>query len=268
MRRAVRVAGVVAGVWLVVVIAAWVAQERLIFAPSTATPLLPEGAEAVRLVTADGVELGAAFMPARGEVGRRPAVLIANGNGGHRGLRESTGRLLRDRGHHVLLMDYRGYGDSEGTPSLATLPVDVRAGLAHLRLRDEVSAVVVLGESIGSAAVAGVLGDSDPPDGAVLRSPPSSVGDVGARAFPFLPVRTLLRDDIDVVAAVAAYEGPVTVVLGTADGIIAPGLSRRVADARAGVTLIEIDGAGHNDVVMFDGDELLDAVDAVVDAVR
>ena len=79
--------------------------------------------------------------------------------------------------------------------------------------------------------------------------------------FPGLPVRALLRDRYPVAAAVAKLSTPITVVYGTADRVVPPEQSRAVAEAAAGsVELVAVPGADHNDGVLLDGPELLDAL--------
>jgi uncharacterized protein len=114
--------------------------------------------------------------------------------------------------------------------------------------------------------VAAVASTSDPPPEAlVLRSPFPRLADVGRRHYPFLPVRTLLREKHPTSAHLAGYDGPVLVIAGSADRIVPADLSACVADG-AGADLVIVDGAGHNDRALFDGADYLDAVDAFVRA--
>src|ERR1700752_2785910 len=100
----------------------WAVQRRLIYFPDAAevppaAEVLP-GARDVTLHTADGLELGAWFVPADGPSKGAPvAVLVAPGNGGNRAGRVGLALELSRRGLAVLLMDYRGYGGNPGSPS-------------------------------------------------------------------------------------------------------------------------------------------------------
>ena len=191
-----------------------------------------------------------------------PAVLVANGNGGHRGLREPLARELVDAGLSVLLFDYRGYAGNPGSPSEEGLALDVRAARSFLVEDAAVrpDRLVYLGESLGAAVVT-ELAVEHPPAGLVLRSPFADLPSVAAVHYPFLPVRALLRDRYPVAERIAGVRVPTTVVYGTADTIVPPAQSRRVTDAAAQLhRRVEVPGADHNDRVLLDGDALVQAV--------
>jgi alpha-beta hydrolase superfamily lysophospholipase len=264
VRRLVRAGLVVAVVLAVLTGLLWGLQRRLVYFPDAgpvpaAGAVLP-GARDVVLQTSDGLRLGAWFLPGRDA--EAPAVLVANGNGGHRGLRAPLAAALAGRGLAVLLFDYRGYGGNPGSPSEEGLARDVRAARAHLLEEAGVppDRLLYFGESLGAAVVT-ELATEHPPAGLVLRSPFVDLAAVGAEHYPFLPVRALLRDRYPVAERVAAIRVPTTVVLGGADSIVPPAQSRAVATAAAGLhRLVEVPGADHNDRVLLDGDALVDAV--------
>jgi uncharacterized protein len=264
VRRLVRAGLVVAVVLAVLTGLLWGLQRRLVYFPDdgpvpAAAAVLPGGRDVV-LQTSDGLRLGAWFLPGRDA--EAPAVLVANGNGGHRGLRAPLAAALAGRGLAVLLFDYRGYGGNPGSPSEEGLARDVRAARAHLLEEAGVppDRLLYFGESLGAAVVT-ELATEHPPAGLVLRSPFVDLAAVGAEHYPFLPVRALLRDRYPVAERVAAIRVPTTVVLGGADSIVPPAQSRAVAAAAAGLhRLVEVPGADHNDRVLLDGDALVDAV--------
>jgi alpha-beta hydrolase superfamily lysophospholipase len=264
LRRLVRAGLVVAVVLAVLTGLLWGLQRRLVYFPDdgpvpAAAAVLP-GARDVVLETSDGLRLGAWFVP--GPDPGAPAVLVADGNGGHRGLRAPLAAALARRGLAVLLFDYRGYGGNPGSPSEEGLARDVRAARAHLLEEAGVppDRLLYLGESLGAAVVT-ELATEHPPAALVLRSPFVDLAAVGAEHYPFLPVRALLRDRYPVAERVATIRVPTTVVLGDADSIVPPAQSRAVAAAAAGLhRLVEVPGADHNDRVLLDGDPLVDAV--------
>ena len=122
---------------------------------------------------------------------------------------------------------------------------------------------MLFGESLG-AAVATRLARERPVAALVLRSPFTSLADVGARHYRFLPVRTLSRARFPVRDTVGTVTVPVHVVAGGADEVVPASQSRAVA-AAAGASYIEVPGAGHNDPELCHG---LLVVDAVVRASR
>lgn len=244
---------------------AWVFQRRLIYLPDRTPPgPPPPTARAVELITADGLRLGAWFFPATGPR-RGVSVLVAGGNAGNRAYRVPLAHALAERGLSVLLMDYRGYGGNPGTPTEAGLALDVRAARDYLARSGE--PLIYFGESLGSAVVT-ELAVEHPPAALLLRSPFTDLAAAGQVNYPFLPVRALLWDRFPVARQLASVRVPTTVVYGTADTIVPPELSRAVAKAAGGpVREVEIDGAGHNDMVLLTGREVIDAVVELADRV-
>jgi hypothetical protein len=251
----------------------WWLQRQFIYFPD-ASPVPPagdviEGARDVTLRTDDGLELGAWFVPMleTGAADRRMAVLVAPGNGGNRAGRADLAEELRRRGLAVLLMDYRGYGGNPGSPSEDGLARDAVAAAEALDdLGYPAERTIYFGESLGTGVVA-ALQSKRPPAGLVLRSPFTDFADVGAVHYPFLPVRRMLRDRFPVVDHLAGSEVPVTVIYGDQDSIVPTELSARVADkAPALAERVVIQGAGHNDPVMF-GPRVADAVARLADEV-
>ena len=267
--------GILLAVGVVVAIIAliWGFQRRLIYLPMSAEVPPAEqalaGAQEVELATGDGLTLGAWLLrpPADADLG--VAVLVANGNAGHRGMRAPLAEALADEGLTVLLFDYRGFGGNEGRPSEAGLLSDARAARAHLvdELDFADERLIYYGESIGTGAVAG-LAVEHPPGGLALRSPFPDLAEVGRRHYPFLPVRTLLWDRFPVAEQVAEVEVPTVVIYGEADTIIPPEMSRQVADSAAGPTqVVSVPGAGHNDRALLDGERLVQGVAELARAV-
>lgn len=260
LRGVLVAAGVVIALLALVLGLLWGFQRSLIYLPQGAPASTPPGAEDVVLRTDDGLDLAAWWFPAD-EPGA-PAVLVANGNGGHRGLREPLARALVDAGLSVLLFDYRGYAGNPGSPTEAGLAADVRAARAFLV--DEAGVpqerLVYFGESLGAAVVA-ELATEHPPAGLVLRSPFRDLAAMPGEHYPFVPARWLLRDRFPVAEQVARIEVPTIVLYGSGDSIVPPAQSRAVAAAAAGLErMVEVPGADHNDPVLLSGSEVVDAV--------
>ncbi|MEJ2887132.1 alpha/beta hydrolase [Actinomycetospora aeridis] len=271
-RRIATVAGLLLVAALVGIGTLWLFQRELVYLPPDG-PVAPAAsalaeAQDVTLTTADGLTLGAWFVPARGER-REVTVLVANGNAGDRSARAPLAAALSARGLDVLLFDYRGFGGNPGRPSEERLALDARAAQDHLVRERGVPPrrLLLLGESLGSAVVARLAAENPgSAAGMVLRSPFVDLPAVGERVYPFLPVRALLADRFPVTELVARAGVPTTVVLGEADRTIPPAQSRAVADA-AGGAVVAVPGADHNDAVLGHGPAVVGAVVGLADRI-
>ncbi len=278
VRRLARAAIVVAVALVVVTGAVFglrAGQAKLVYHPSRA-PLPPvaqvlPGAEAVTLTTEDGLDLTSWILPptTRGPApARDQAVLLAHGNGGSLAGRAALAAELADRGFTVALVGYRGYAGNPGTPSEHGLVLDALAVQRELAARGfPADRTIYLGESIGTGVVSG-LAERVPPAGLVLRSPFTSLADVGRTVVP-LPrsaIRFILdRNVYPIAQQVAAHDVPVTVISGTADEVVPHAQSVEVAAAaRHLVEHVVVDGARHNDGLWL-GPVVADAVVRLAD---
>ena len=245
---------------LAVLALVWAFQRRLIYLPldhdvPPARSVLP-AAEEIVLQTSDGLALGAWWLePTRPAWG---AVLVFNGNAGHRGYRAPLAEALSRAGLAVLLLDYRGYGGNPGSPSEIGLRRDADAAAASVSARGYApDRLVYFGESLG-AAVAVDLATRRRPAALVLRSPFSSLADVGRTHYPFLPVRLLLRDRFASVDHIRDVGAPVLIVAGERDGIVPARSSRELYDAAVEPKRwVEIAGADHNDLELLAGRRMI-----------
>ncbi len=120
--------------------------------------------------------------------------------------------------------------------------------------------LVYFGESLGTA-VAIELAVAHPPAAVILRSPFTSMTDVGRYHYPLLPVRWLLRDRFDTLNRIGRVHAPVMMIGGDADSIVPIAQTRRVFEAaRDPKTLLVIEGADHNDGSLLNGREMIDGV--------
>ncbi len=197
--------------------------------------------------TEDGAKLHGWYVPAKDP---NAVVLFAHGNGGNLSDRVDTLDALANRfGASVLIFDYRGYGRSAGSPSTRGILADARAARRWLAERAAIpeSQIVLMGESIGGA-VAVHLAAEDGARALILEGTFSSLSDVGAYHYPWLPVKLVMRSDLDSVAQIANYRGPLLQIHGDADRIVPFELSKRVFDAaHEPKRLVIVPGGDHND---------------------
>jgi hypothetical protein len=259
---------------LLIVLAAlvglWAGQRRLLYLPwGTAPPPAQAGlaaAETLPVETSDGLRLGAWYLRVPGA---RATAIVFNGNAGHRGFRAPLAQGLAGIGISTVLFDYRGYGGNTGRPSEAGLALDARAVLHAVRRLPggEAWPLVYVGESLGTG-VAVELASAHPPALLVLRSPFTSIADVGAHHYWYLPVRRLLWDRFDSLSRAAAVRVPTLFIAGTRDRVVPTVLTRRLFDAWTGPKqLVLVQGADHNDEALVHGPQVIEAIREALDGV-
>ena len=241
-------------------------QARLIYFPNVGRELAatPRDAgldyEDVQLRSADNVVLNGWWVAARDA---RGAVLILHGNAGNISHRVGYLTLFNRLHYATLLIDYRGYGKSGGSPSEEGTYRDAEAAWLHLVETRKVNArdIVIVGESLGGA-VATWLAAKYPPRALIIASAFTSVPDLGAQIYPWLPVRLLARiryDNLDRIAKIAA---PVLIAHSRDDEIVPFAHGEALfAAAREPKQFLAMRG-GHNDALLFARDEWAAAVAA------
>jgi fermentation-respiration switch protein FrsA (DUF1100 family) len=175
-------------------------------------------------------------------------------------MRAALAVALNRMGLSVLLFDYRGYGGNPGRPSEQGMAADARAAEAWLAAQPGVDRIVYFGESLGAAVAIG-LAQQRPPAALVLRSPFTSLADVAAVHYPWLPARRLLLDRYPSIEGIASVHVPVLVIAGDRDDIVPESLSRRLYDAAGEPKrYVVVPGAGHNDPELLDGPRMLEEI--------
>ncbi len=208
--------------------------------------------ESLALATDDGEKLDGWHVPAKAGASARGLVLVFHGNAGNIGHRLDYLRMFHDLGYASLILDYRGYGRSSGKPSEDGTYLDAAAAWRQATqvLGYPAGKIVVFGESMGGA-IAAQLASSQGPAALVLASTFTSVPDLGAEIYPWLPVRALARIRYDTHERLATIASPVLVIHSRGDDIIPFAHGERLfATARAPKQFLEIEG-GHNDGFVF-----------------
>ncbi len=224
----------------------YVKQRSLLYFPSRIVGTPAESglgsAEVISLKTRDGEAVSGWYLKGRND----KIIVYFHGNGGNIATRAYRFQDLNERGFSVLAIDYRGYGDSFGTPTETGLHTDADAAYDFAVAKGFTGdRILLFGESLGSG-VALELASRSPVTGIILDSPYSSVVDVAAGRFPFLPVRQLMHDQFRSDLWIKAIKVPMLIMHGTDDIVIPIVYARRLA-ALGGdkVTYIEVPGGGH-----------------------
>ena len=203
----------------------------------------------IRFPTSDGLSLSGWYFPADKTAARSQlVVLVHHGNAGNVSHRLSLYRLLLDLGLNVLAYDYRGYGQSEGSPSEAGTYADGEAALAWLQTQGfPAERVIAHGESLGGGIAAEMALRHPDLKGVILRSTFTSIPDLGRELFPFLPVRWLATIHYDTRSKLPRIRVPVLLLHSRTDTLIRYAHAEsNLAAANEPKWLREIDG-DHND---------------------
>ncbi len=220
--------------------------------------------EDASFAASDGVRLHGWFVP-----GPRPINLLwLHGNAGNVSHRLQQLRLLHEHlGASILLFDYRGYGNSEASPSEAGLYLDGEAAVTYLRSRGDVGTqpLVLFGQSLG-ANVAVEVARRTGPDGVVLEAPFPSLAYLARLHYPYVPVWPLLTGKYDAQARIREIAVPLLVVHGDRDDIVPLEAGKTVFEAAPGPKEFHVvKGAGHNDPFVVGGAAYFGALGGFLD---
>jgi hypothetical protein len=246
-------------------------QSKLVYYPTREFEGSPADAglefEDVTLTTADGVTIHGWWVPA---TDGRATVLFCHGNGGNISHRIDTLKILNRLGLNVFIFDYHGYGKSGGSPSEDGTAMDAEAAWQYVTVTRGIPAerVILHGRSLGGA-VAARLAVAHTPRALVLESTFTSIPDIGAEIYPYLPVRAISRIHYDTKAIIADVGCPLLVIHSPDDDLVPYHHGRALFDAaREPKVFLEIHG-DHNWGFLDAGETYTVGLDAfITDALK
>lgn len=222
-------------------------QDALTFSADTSVVAPREvgvgNAEVVSFKTPDGETLNAWYTPPDGDV---PIILFLHGKGGNISHRPNRYRYYTSQGFGVLFVDYRGYGGSTGNPSEQGLITDAETAYDWLLARGHSpQRIVVVGESLGTG-IAVKLAARRPVVAVALEASYSSLIDVAADRYWWLPVRLLMKNPVDATIEVANFKVPMLFHHGDADETVPIQFGRKLFEAATGPkTFVVVPGGTH-----------------------
>ncbi len=259
--RLLRIAEIVSAIaialWLVLCLLLYGAQDKLLFYPKKLSVEAfaqagdPPGVDTVELAMADGTVVRGWFVT--NKANKENNLLFYFG-----GNAEEVSRLIERMGElegwAVVLMNYRGYGASDGTASETTMYSDALEIYDHFTQMDDYSngKVVLMGRSIGTGVAAYVASQRDT-SSVILVSPYDSMTSVVQEMIPFVPVNLILRHKFNTIERAPGITSPLLILTGSEDTTIPVWHSRLVADHWGGdVKMVEIVG-DHNSMSRQEG---------------
>jgi len=250
MRRLTGIIGAAALACLLAATALWAYQARLVFEPGRRLQARP--GDFAFAVVETAVPVGREALKGWWIPGK-PAgkvVLYLHGNDDNVATAVREVAPLRDLGHSVLVIDYRGFGASRGRfPSEASVYEDAEAAWRYLvGAGVRPSELYIYGHSLGGAIAIELARRHPEAAGLVVESSFTSIYDMAMlqRRYAWLPVRRLLNQRFDSLAKVAGLSLPVLYLHGTADEVVPYDMGRRLYEASGGEKrFVALEGGRH-----------------------
>jgi hypothetical protein len=247
--RILRLMAIAVAVYFSAAILLLVFQRHLIYFPSRVYDGVPSDIglsfEEVRFSTADGVVLAGWYVPRDNS---KATMLFFHGNGGNISHRLHAIDVLHGLGYSIFIIDYRGYGQSQGKPFEEGLYRDAEAAWQYLiQTRGESPRrIVLMGESLGGA-VAVELAARHAPAALVVESTFTTLAEVAKVHYPYFPVGLILSEKYDSIGRIGRVRRPVLILHGSEDELVPLALGKALfAAANEPKRFIETPG-GHNE---------------------
>jgi fermentation-respiration switch protein FrsA (DUF1100 family) len=234
-------------------------ESGFIYFPAKSVAYTPSDAgldyEEVFLQTEDGVRICVWYLPASEHA---PTMLWFHGNAGNIGDRIEHLKVYHDRWRvNQMIVEYRGYGKSEGKVTEEGTYEDGRTAVRYLLTQRGVSSgeLIFFGRSLGSA-VAVQMAAEFPSAGLILEAPFASIRDMAKIHYPILGHLFPLRIHYDSIGKINRVQAPLLILHGDRDTIVPMKQGRRLFDAaNEPKKFFVIKGAGHNDILSRAGDD-------------
>jgi hypothetical protein len=240
------IGGLTAALYILVCILMYNFQESLIFHPTVLGSAyrydVAQKFEELNIPVADGKKINALLLKCDSAKG---LVFYLHGNAGALDSWADIGKYYAAMGYDVFVMDYRGFGKSEGAIySEQQFYADAQACYDEMKKRYNEKNIVVIGYSIGTAT-ASMLASTNSPRMLVLQAPYYSLADMMHHLYPFVP-DFLLKYKFENFKFISKVKAPVLIFHGDADEVVYYGSSLKLKDHfKSGDRLVTLTGAGH-----------------------
>ncbi|MFN3927326.1 MAG: alpha/beta hydrolase [Pseudanabaenaceae cyanobacterium] len=230
LQRSLGILQILAIAYLSVLLLVYVTQSRMVYIPAREIIFTPDQIglkyEPLTLTTSDHIKIKAWYIPYDTDSKDRKTILFCHGNGGNISYRQSYIAVLHQLGFNLLFFDYRGYGESEGTPHEQGTYLDSEAAWAYLTTIQNIPPenILIYGESLGGGVASYLAEKLNQANinigGLILGSSFTSIPDRARELFPFLPVDLLVRYRYPTYDRLPKITAPVLVIHSPQDEII------------------------------------------------
>ena len=259
---------ILVSVWVLLSLLLYIFQPRFIYFPHSEIDYTPDMAglpyEDVYFKTEDDVLLNGWFVPVDNA---RKTLLFFHGNGGNISHRLESLKIFHEMGLSVFIIDYRGYGQSQGTTSEQGTYRDAEAAWQFLTETRGISDedIIIFGRSMGGA-VAIWLAGKHTPNLLILESAFTSVADMAKHYYPYLPTHLLVRIKYASIDRIEYIHCPILISHSQTDEIVPYKYGRELFEkARAPKSFLELKG-GHNDGFIISGRSYIDGIENFINA--
>jgi fermentation-respiration switch protein FrsA (DUF1100 family) len=257
---------VLAGAYIGLAVILMIFQSHFIYFPEREIAATPNeiglSHEPVSFESADGVKLAGWFIPAEQS---RGAVLFCHGNAGNISHRLESIQAFHRLGLSIFIFDYRGYGESEGRITEKGTYLDAEAAWTYLVEQRQVdpTEIVIFGRSLGGT-IAAWLAQDHTPKALIIESTFTSVRDIAAQLYPYLPVRLMSRFSYSAIDYIRGVNCPVLIVHSRDDEMIPVSHGRRLFEAaNEPKQFLEIRGS-HNEGFIVSAQQYHDELDSFI----
>ena len=257
---------ILCSVWILLSILLYIFQPKFVFFPISTLDATPSDIglayEDIFINTEDGIVIHGWYLPHENP---RATLLFLHGNGGNISHRLESLAIFNTLRLSTLIIDYHGYGQSEGKPSEQGTYQDARSAWNYLLNHKDVSGnnIIIFGRSLGGA-VATWLANQYQPKALILESVFTSVYDMGKYYYPYLPVKLLTRIKYSTIDKIKNVSCPILFVHSPTDEIVPYKFGKELyMAANEPKSFLDIRG-GHNDGFFISGTYYVNGLDQFI----
>jgi len=246
----------IAGIYAAVCVLAFVLQARLVYFPNSEEAGTPADVgldyRDVTFRNRNGTALHGWFIP---NENAQYTMLYLHGNAGNITHRTESIRQFHSLGLAIFIFDYSGFGKSAGRPGERATYLDADAAWDHLTVAEGIAPerIILFGRSLGGA-VAIELATNVDPAAMIVESCFTSIPELGARVYPWLPIKFIARYRYDSLSRVPEIRVPKLFIHSLDDETVPFGMGKRLYNrAHRPKQFMRIRG-GHNDAFVSTGE--------------
>ncbi len=243
---------ILGGTFLVFSLYVYLNQHKMVFVPSKNISVTPDqlnlAYEEINILVSKTEKIICWYLPAQNQSDSTKTVLFCQGNGGNISHRLLTAEFFVKRNINILLLGYRGYGESDGKPSEQNIYEDARAGFDWLVNEKSIDKknIIIFGRSLGGVPAIDLAMNVDC-KGLIVESSFTSAVDMGKIMFPMIPIGLLMRYKLNSIDKIDKVNCPVLITHSKTDEMIPFSMSEQLYEKANEPKKFFILEGGHND---------------------